>query len=60
MTRPRLTHVLEVIVLPQYQIPPYAYHQYSLILFIKLRWSMMVANIAAKDGLGGEVEEKIK
>ena len=60
VTWPRLTQVVEVVVLPPYQLPPYDCHQYRIILCGKGKWKKMETKAAEKDRLGGggEVEEE--
>ena len=60
VTRPRLTQVVDVVVLPQDQRLFYACHQYSLRIFRKDKWRSLVTKIEAKEMLCGEGKKKRK
>ena len=58
MTQPSLNQVVEVVVMPRDQHPPYECHHYSVCLCIKGKWGTLVAKAAANNMIGGRgVEE---
>ena len=45
--------MVDVVVLPQDQRPPYACHKYVVCLCIKGKWSTLAYKVTKNDRLGG-------